>query len=120
EQDRIRGLLDADLVVEFDPTGDGRAVVAWGDPERTDTVATFVPGMSSSLATMGSVMADARALHDELGMLVDDRIADADTPTSATIAWLGYDAPSGLLWGAELAVDEVLASQQQGQLIAHA
>lgn len=73
----------------LDPGGEGRAVVALGDPDRADRVVTYVPGMTAGLA-------DATG---ELGRAarVQARCAALD-PTGATAAvlWLDYDAPDFL------------------------
>lgn len=111
-------ILDADQVIRWDPSGDGRAVVAWGDPSSASHVATFVPGMSNSMATFDRVMHDSQILHGELqaqGVQAStaDAPAGAAGPTTvATVAWLGYDAPSGLGWGVgQAATDHVARAQ---------
>lgn len=70
----------------IDPGGDGRAVVAVGNPDRADRVLTYVPGMTADLA-------DA---DDELGRAarVAARCVALDpTRETAAVLWLDYDAP---------------------------
>ena len=108
---RLDTVAAADLVVLWDPRGDGRAVVAQGDPATARTVATFVPGMANSLATFPRVAEQAAALHRELRTQVP--VTRRPRPGVATVAWLGYDAPSGAGWGVlQAATDRVAASQR--------
>jgi len=67
------------LLLAFDPRGDGRAAVSFGNPQTSRSVVAFVPGVGNDLTTLPSVISDARALRP------DDR--------TAAIAWLGYDTP---------------------------
>ncbi|MFG1844187.1 alpha/beta hydrolase [Micromonospora carbonacea] len=73
----------------LDPGGEGRTVVALGDPDRADRVLTYVPGMTAGLA-------DATG---ELGRAarVQARCAALDpTASTAAVLWLDYDAPDFL------------------------
>jgi hypothetical protein len=77
---------DRAYLLGLDPAGDGRAVVAIGDPDRADNVAVHVPGMTSDLA----------GVRGELGRAerVAVRAAELDpTQRTAGILWLDYDAP---------------------------
>jgi pimeloyl-ACP methyl ester carboxylesterase len=71
-------------LIAFDPAGDGRAVVAVGDPDHARHVLTQVPGAGSGLD-------DIRGL---LGRT--DRLATATGGSVSAVLWLGYDAPDGL------------------------
>lgn len=84
----LEQLLAADLVLSFDPAGDGRAVAAYGDPDAADHVATIVPGISNHLGNLGDTLRSARFLRDAA--------RDRRDGTIATIAWLGYDTPGSL------------------------
>lgn len=84
----LEQLLEADLVLAFDPAGDGRAVAAYGDPDAADHVATIVPGISNHLGNLGDTLRSARFLRDAA--------RDRRDGTVATIAWLGYDTPGSL------------------------
>jgi hypothetical protein len=73
----------------LDVSGDGRAVVALGDPDHAANVLTHVPGMTSDLASLGGELTRAErvaARATELG------------PVAATssVLWLDYDAPDFL------------------------
>ncbi|KXP03258.1 alpha/beta hydrolase [Tsukamurella pseudospumae] len=76
---------------DYDPTafgGDGIAVVAIGDLDTAQNVGVVVPGMGTTAASIGDVSANAVHLYDAA--------ARADPARStATVAWIGYDAPSG-------------------------
>ncbi|TDC25667.1 hypothetical protein E1211_30785 [Micromonospora sp. 15K316] len=83
----------------FDPRGDGRAVEVLGDLGTADRVAVLVPGVGSTLRDfdrgLGGVArrapaGQARALYAAL------RAADPGARV-AVLAWLGYDAPDGVL-----------------------
>lgn len=76
--------IDDGLILGFDPSGDGRLIVAFGDPDTSRNIATYVPGATTNLANAGSELDRARALRAAAG---------ADT---SVIMWLGYDAPDGL------------------------
>ncbi|GAB7048653.1 alpha/beta hydrolase [Catenuloplanes indicus] len=83
---------DADpprYLVRFDPSRDGRAIVAVGDPDRSAAVVTYVPGMTSDLASAGGELDRAA------------RVAEAATELdparrTAAVLWLDYDAPDFL------------------------
>ncbi|MET8909902.1 alpha/beta hydrolase [Micromonospora sp. NPDC004551] len=73
----------------LDPAGDGRAVVALGNPDRAGAVLTYVPGMTADLADApGELGRAARVL---------DRCAALEPGTeAAAVLWLDYDAPDFL------------------------
>lgn len=66
--------------------GEGRAAIAFGNPDLADNVAVCVPGLESRVSKMDLVGYDALALFQEASR-ADHR------HTTATIAWQGYDAP---------------------------
>jgi hypothetical protein len=69
--------------------GNGRAIVSIGNPDAADNVVTFVPGTGS---TLGS--ADGNI---ERSLLMQQQAERTDpTHKTASIMWLGYDAPQGL------------------------
>jgi pimeloyl-ACP methyl ester carboxylesterase len=100
--DAVAGGLAADTaprayLLSLDPAGDGRAILAIGNPDHADNVLTYVPGMSSCLP----------AIEAELGRA--DRMAArcaelGPTEQTATVLWLDYDAPDFL--------DEAMRSTQ--------
>ncbi len=71
-------------LVAFDPAGDGRAVVAVGDPDRARHVVTNVPGAGSDVGDLRGLLART------------DRIGAAAGPGVSSVLWLGYDAPEWL------------------------
>lgn len=73
-------------LMQLDPAGDGRAVVALGDPDRAENVLTQVPGMTADLASYGGELARAERIAVRAAEL-------APAASTSTIMWLGYDAP---------------------------
>ncbi|MEV1286338.1 alpha/beta hydrolase [Micromonospora sp. NPDC049679] len=80
-------LGDKGLLLGIDPAGDGKAIVAVGNPDTARHTAVWVPGLGTTLdSTRGNV---DRVLHLQ-------EAADRLTPGQgevATVMWLGYDAP---------------------------
>ncbi|GLY00877.1 alpha/beta hydrolase [Actinoplanes sp. NBRC 101535] len=76
-------------LVGLDVAGEGRAVVALGDPDRSRSVLTHVPGMTSGLASIGGELTRAGR--------VADRAAELGPASAASaVLWLDYDAPDFL------------------------
>ncbi|WP_053659540.1 alpha/beta hydrolase [Micromonospora sp. NRRL B-16802] len=73
----------------LDPAGDGRVVVALGDPDQADRVLTYVPGTGSGLD-------DAPGELGRAGRVLDRCAALAPGERSAAVLWLDYDAPDFL------------------------
>jgi hypothetical protein len=73
----------------LDPAGDGRAVVALGNPDRAGAVLTYVPGMTADLADAPGELGRAARVLDRCGALDPTREA-------AAVLWLDYDAPDFL------------------------
>ncbi|MFB9363091.1 alpha/beta hydrolase [Actinoplanes nipponensis] len=73
-------------LLRIDPAGEGRAVVAVGDPDRAANVLTQVPGMTADLASYGGELARAERIATRAHQL-------APEAATSTIMWLGYDAP---------------------------
>jgi hypothetical protein len=71
-------------LIALDPSGDGRAIVAIGDPDRARHVVTNVPGAGSDLGDLRGLLART------------DRIGAAAGPGVSSVLWLGYDAPEWL------------------------
>jgi hypothetical protein len=75
-------------LLEFDPDafgGDGRVVMAFGDPATATHSAVVVPGITNDASTI-----DLQAL----AALSLEAAAAARSGRTCTIAWMGYDAPS--------------------------
>jgi Alpha/beta hydrolase len=73
-------------LLRLDLAGDGRVVVALGDPDRARHVLTHVPGMGSGLATQAHELTHAERVADSANRLTPGE------QTSAVL-WLDYDAP---------------------------
>ncbi|MFJ9769918.1 alpha/beta hydrolase [Kitasatospora sp. NPDC101157] len=77
------------LLLGIGEEGQGRAVLSFGDPDTARNVTSLVGGLGTELQRIGGGDADrARAVYDAA------RRADPAGST-ASIAWLGYDAPLG-------------------------
>lgn len=102
-------------LLRLDPSGDGRLVVAFGDPDGSDHVATYVPGVGTSLDRFAGEVDRAAALQSRAAALAPDA-------ATATVMWLGYDPPDGLDAASEraaLAARGDLGSFQAGLVAAH-
>ncbi|MEU8007006.1 alpha/beta hydrolase [Catellatospora sp. NPDC049111] len=102
-------------LLRLDPSGDGRLVVAFGDPDGSDHVATYVPGVGTSLDGFAVEVDRAAALQARAAVLAPDA-------TTATVMWLGYDPPDGLDAASDraaLAARGDLSSFQAGLVAAH-
>jgi Alpha/beta hydrolase len=75
----------------LDTAGDGRAILAMGDPDHADNVLTYVPGMNVRLDDHID-----RSLDSVAAMAQAAAAADPARSTSAVL-WLGYDTPDTLL-----------------------
>ncbi|MET7705553.1 alpha/beta hydrolase [Micromonospora sp. NPDC005413] len=73
----------------LDPAGEGRVVVALGDPDRAARVLTYVPGMTAGLDDAPGELGRAARVLDRCAAL-------APGERSAAVLWLDYDAPDFL------------------------
>ncbi|MER5407834.1 alpha/beta hydrolase [Streptomyces sp. NPDC002769] len=79
------GLPEAYLL-GFSAEGDGRAIVANGNPDTADHQAVYVPGTTAELGNIdGNINRMVSVWH-----AAND---EADGKSVSTITWLGYDAP---------------------------
>ena len=69
-------------LLEFDGSGDGRALVASADVDTSRNVAVLVPGMNIELDDISRLLGESAA------------VAAAAGAGSAVVTWLGYDTPS--------------------------
>ncbi|MCT7355120.1 alpha/beta hydrolase family protein [Streptomyces sp. 15-116A] len=74
----------------FNEKGNGRVVVSIGNPDTADNVVTYVPGTGTKLSSIGGDINRAELLHQQA------KFTDPAHKT-ASIMWLGYDAPQDLL-----------------------
>ena len=85
------------LLLAFDPLsfgGDGRAVVSFGaDPYSAESVSWHVPGLKMNIDQLGPCMGDAFK-H------LQSTLQENPTLKATSIAWIGYDTPSGVLGAA--------------------
>jgi hypothetical protein len=86
-------------LLRLDLAGDGRAVVALGDPDRSTDVLTQVPGMTADLASYHGELSRAERVAERAAEL-------APAGATSAVLWLDYDAPDF--------VDEA-ASRRQAQ-----
>ncbi|MEV7597738.1 alpha/beta hydrolase [Kitasatospora sp. NPDC089797] len=86
---RTDGTRPPVLLLGLGEQGQGRAVLSFGDPDTAQDVTSLVGGLGTTLRRIGGGDADrAKAVHDAA------RRADP-TRSTASVAWLGYDAPLG-------------------------
>lgn len=103
-------------LMAFDPAGDGRAVVAIGNPDHAHHVITYVPGVGSALSNAGRGIRRSETM-------AEDAARAAPEQDTASVYWLGYDAPDSLLpaasRGAATAAAEVLRRYGDGLRATH-
>jgi hypothetical protein len=73
-------------LLRLDLAGDGRAVVALGDPDRAGNVLTHVPGMTADLVSYGGELSRAERVAVRAAEL-------RPAASTSTVMWLDYDAP---------------------------
>ncbi|MCQ9184168.1 alpha/beta hydrolase family protein [Streptomyces sp. IBSBF 2953] len=69
--------------------GNGRAIVAYGNPDISKNVSAYVPGLGTKLDSGFADGTVKRAYYTAKG-------AQKIDPSSSAIVWLGYDAPQSL------------------------
>ncbi|MEV8397082.1 alpha/beta hydrolase [Streptomyces niveus] len=69
--------------------GNGRATVSYGNPDTSKNVSAYVPGLATKLDGDFAGGTVQRALDTAIG-------AQGHDPSSASIVWLGYDAPQNV------------------------
>ncbi len=93
EKDEIGRLLEflaSDRVFLFYSTENGGMIAeAFGDLMTANSVAIVIPGMGTTVSKFGNTSRGAKNLFEAMG---GNRGASV-----ATIAWLGYDPPDGLI-----------------------
>lgn len=82
------------FLLGFDNAGDGRAIVARGNPDTAQNVATLVPGIMNDITTVGESTPPKQSLIDRIDVLHEAATNRRNVPTSV-IGWLDYDTPSG-------------------------
>ncbi|MER7770450.1 alpha/beta hydrolase [Kitasatospora sp. NPDC096140] len=100
-RDRLDGNLDNGvggpgydpplLLLGIGDQGQGRAILSWGDPDKARNVSSLVPGLNSNLAGAGNGDAlTAKRIYDSAATSAG---VNHETPSIASVFWLGYDAP---------------------------
>ncbi|WP_329013814.1 alpha/beta hydrolase [Streptomyces sp. NBC_01601] len=74
----------------FDDKANGRVIVSVGNPDTADNVVTYVPGTGSKLGSIDGDISRAELVQDQA-------VATDPAHKTASIVWLGYDAPQDLL-----------------------
>ncbi|MBN0046918.1 hypothetical protein JS756_22940 [Streptomyces actuosus] len=69
--------------------GNGRAIVAYGNPDTSKNVSAYVPGLGTKLDSGFADGTVKRAYYTAKG-------AQKLDPSSSAIVWLGYDAPQSI------------------------
>ncbi|MFF9691368.1 alpha/beta hydrolase [Streptomyces sp. NPDC014623] len=88
DQTGTKGLPEAYLL-SFSTEGDGRAILANGNPDTADHQAVYVPGTTAEL---GKIEGD---LNRSVNVW-NSADAKAGGESVSTITWLGYDAPDSV------------------------
>ncbi|MGW2147460.1 alpha/beta hydrolase [Nonomuraea bangladeshensis] len=100
------------LLLHFELGGLGKAAISFGDPDKAGSVVTSVPGTGSRLEGIGGDAARAATLWDQAN------VSSPHTKT-ASIIWLGYEAPQldpGILWADTSVASPNLAQAGAGSL----
>ncbi|MEU9622341.1 alpha/beta hydrolase [Streptomyces sp. NPDC048155] len=96
-KDQLAGLKEIDrqlkegsqppmYLIGISDEGNGRAIVSYGNPDTSKNVSAYVPGLNTSL--------DEEFAKNDLKRARDTAIgAQGYDPSTASIVWLGYDAP---------------------------
>jgi Alpha/beta hydrolase len=79
-------------LLSYDPkafNGDGRAAIAVGDVDHAKNVAMIVPGITTTV--------DSQMVHTtgQAANVYEEARKAAPGASTAVVAWIGYDAPSG-------------------------
>ncbi|MFE9407221.1 alpha/beta hydrolase [Streptomyces sp. NPDC006704] len=74
----------------FDENKLGHVIMSIGNPDTADNVTTYVPGTGAKLAEIDGSIQRAEKLQSQAS-IVDP------THTTASIVWLGYDAPQDIM-----------------------
>jgi uncharacterized protein YukE len=111
---RTRKSLDGNrplLLWAYDPLafrGQGKAVIAIGNPDTATDTAVVVPGTGSSVAQGWMV-------GDSVGHLYDQLVLANPDARPAVLAWMGYDAPDSPL---DPRVGAPMLAREGGRLLA--
>ncbi|MFD5187447.1 alpha/beta hydrolase [Streptomyces sp. NPDC058357] len=88
--DSYTGESTRPYLLGFDGNDMGRAIVSIGNPDTADNVVTYVPGTFAELGSIDGDLTRAQLLQAQ------SEAVDGSRKT-ASIVWLGYDAPQSIL-----------------------
>ncbi|MGY3055820.1 uncharacterized protein YukE [Streptomyces sp. TE3672] len=74
----------------FDGNNMGRAIVSIGNPDTADNVVTYVPGTFAKLESINGDLTRAQLLQAQAEAIDGSR-------KTASVVWLGYDAPQAIM-----------------------
>jgi hypothetical protein len=95
DQTGRNGLPEAYLL-GFSAEGNGRAIIANGNPDTADHTAVYVPGTTSNLGKIGGDI-------DRMANLWRETNSLPGAGNTSTVTWLGYDAPQSIVKDAPFA-----------------
>ncbi len=104
--DKLADLGPRALLMGIDHAGDGKTIVAMGDPDVAKHVAVFVPGVKTELQDVRGDMDRVRYLYE----WADRKTVRPDDVS--VIYWLGYDTPDRVL---DLSAATAGASKEGGR-----
>ncbi|GIF21666.1 hypothetical protein BJ973_004890 [Actinoplanes tereljensis] len=84
----LSGLGAKGLLLGVDGSGDGRVVIAVGDPDTARHTGVWVPGLGTTMA--GNTVDNVKRMVTVNNAADQLTLADGDI---STVYWLGYDAP---------------------------
>ncbi len=87
------------MLIGVDGSGDGKAIIAVGNPDTARHTGVWVPGLSTDAGSTTGNVERMRWLHDAA-----DNLTPGERGDVATVYWLGYDAPEVL--GVSVAFEE--------------
>jgi hypothetical protein len=77
------------FLIGFDVNGDGKAIVSVGNPDTAKNVATYVPGTGAELSKINGELVRSDRMFDAA--------KEAQSPSTAVVSWVGYDAPDDVM-----------------------
>jgi pimeloyl-ACP methyl ester carboxylesterase len=87
-EDANGGAVSADYyLLGYDSAGDGQAIVSVGNPDTAENVNVYVPGTKADLDSLNGDLSRAE------GTFADAARWGPPGSSTASILWLGYDAP---------------------------
>ena len=87
------GSTESLYLIDYDSAADGQLVMSVGNPDTADNVVTYVPGMTTDVPGIGTNIDRALTMQT-------DAVAAAPNASTASVMWLGYDAPDGVFGAA--------------------